>query len=193
MSLNIGVIIGSTRPGRNGAAVAQWFKEITDNYEDITFTWLDLKEEKLPFYDEPIPPKANKYQNEHTKAWAEKVDKLDGYIYIVNEYNHGPSASVKNSLDFVYKEWNKKPIAFVGYGSMGGVRAIEQLRLHAVELQLAPVSQSVLLQIFSMFNDKGELSIPEGEKAQAVTMLDELKWWAHALQGARKQAELVHA
>ena len=103
MALNIGVIIGSTRPGRNGSTVARWFKEVTDTHEALNFTWIDLEKEALPFYDEPIPPKAGKYQNAHTKDWAEKIDALDGFIIITNEYNHAPSASVKNALDFVYK------------------------------------------------------------------------------------------
>jgi NAD(P)H-dependent FMN reductase len=188
MKLNIGVIIGSTRPGRNGAKVAEWFKGVTDTFTDAKFTWIDLENVKLPFFDEPMPPSVGQPpEHEHTRKWAAQIAPLDGVIVITPEYNRGPSAVLKNALDFLNKEWNRKPIAFVGYGANGGVRAIEQLRSNSIELRMAPIREHVALYIFQYFGEDGSLNIPDKHIQEVEVMLKDLVWWATALKTAREK------
>lgn len=189
MSLKIGVIIGTTRPGRNGEKVTDWFKSVTQEYKDMEFEYIDLAHVELPFFDEPVPPSmANKqYQNEHTKAWSKHIDGLDGFVIITPEYNRGPAAVLKNALDYLNPEWHNKPVAFVGYGTNGGVRAIEQLRSNAIELQMNPIREHVALPLFNFMQEDGSLSIPDNFNHTAHTMLDQLKWWGETLKAARTE------
>jgi NAD(P)H-dependent FMN reductase len=137
--LRIAIIIGSTRPGRNGESVARWVYEIAQQREDAEFELVDIKDFNLPLLDEPVPPSLGQYTKEHTKAWAAKIDSFDAYVFVTPEYNHGTSAALKNAIDFLYKEWNNKAAGFVGYGSALGARAVEHLRLVMGELQVADV------------------------------------------------------
>lgn len=189
MALKIGVIIGTTRPGRNGEKVTEWFKSITNVYTGVEFDYIDLAEVGLPFYDEPVPPSMSnrQYKNEHTKAWSARIDALDGFVIITPEYNRGPAAVLKNALDFLNPEWNNKPVAFIGYGANGAVRAIEQLRSNAIELQMNPIREHVALPIFNFFQEDGSIAIPDNFNATAVAMLDQLKWWASTLKSARQE------
>src|SRR4051812_11516294 len=127
--VRIAIIVGSTRPGRNGEAVARWVHDIAARRKDAEFELVDIKSFDLPLLDEPVPPSMGKYTKPHTKAWAAKIDSFDGYVFVTAEYNHGPSGALKNAIDFLYREWNNKAAAFVSYGSAGGARAVEQLRL----------------------------------------------------------------
>jgi NAD(P)H-dependent FMN reductase len=189
MALKIGIIIGTSRPGRNGEKITEWFKSVTDNYSGIEFDYIDLAEVDLPFYDEPVPPSMSnrQYQNKHTLEWSARVDGLDGFVIITPEYNRGPAAILKNALDFLNPEWNNKPVAFVGYGANGGVRAIEQLRSNAIELQMNPIREHVALPIFNFFQEDGSIAIPENFNNTAIAMLDQLKWWASTLKSARQE------
>lgn len=189
MSLKIGVIIGTSRPGRNGEKVTEWFKSITDTYRGVEFDYIDLAEVDLPFYDEPVPPSMTnrQYQNKHTQDWSARIDALDGFVIVTPEYNRGPAAVLKNALDFLNPEWNNKPVAFVGYGANGAVRAIEQLRSNAIELQMNPIREHVALPIFNFFQEDGSIAIPDSYNNTAVAMLDQLKWWATTLKSARQE------
>lgn len=186
MALNIGVIISSTREGRNGPKIVEWFKESVAERSDMNFTYIDLAEVNLPFFNEPVSPAYSDTAPEVAKDWAEQIDGLDGFVVITAEYNHGPTAVLKNALDYLYRQWNRKPIAFVGYGSAGGTRAVEQLRLIAIELQMAPIRHQVALNIFEYFNEDGSLAIPAGKKGDLDIMLNDLAWWATALSAARQ-------
>ena len=126
--LNIAIILGSTRPGRNTEAVAHWVNNLAQARQDAHFELIDLADYNLPPLDEPIPPSMGQYQHAHTKAWAEKVAAFDGYVFVTPEYNHSFPAALKNALDAVYAEWNNKAAGFVSLGSAGGTRAVVQLR-----------------------------------------------------------------
>ena len=117
--LKIGIIVGSTRPGRKAAAVAKWVHDLLKNRTDAEFEIVDIEDYKLPLLDEPVPPSMHQYSKAHTKTWSEKIASLDGYIFVSPEYNHGTSAALKNAIDFLYHEWNNKAAGFVGYGGSG--------------------------------------------------------------------------
>ena len=127
--LKIGIIVGSTRPGRKAGAVAEWLYEILKSRKDAEFEIVDIAEYNLPLLDEPVPPTLNQYTKAHTKNWSAKIASLDAFIFVTPEYNHGTSAALKNAIDFLFYEWNNKAAGFVSYGGAGGVRAVENLRL----------------------------------------------------------------
>src|SRR3981189_2538183 len=127
--VKIAVIIGSTRPGRVGETVAKWVYELAKKRMEAEFELVDIKGYNLPLLDEPVPPSMGQYSQQHTKTWAAKIDSFDGYVFVTPEYNHGICGALKNAIDFLFAEWNNKAAGFVGYGSVGGVRAVEHLRL----------------------------------------------------------------
>lgn len=181
------VLLGSNRPGRNGEKVANWFNGVIGERTDMEFEFVDIATIDLPMYDEPVPPSMSRdYQHEHTKKWSELVAKFDAYVIITPEYNHGYPAVLKNALDYLYEEWRHKPVAFVGYGVNGGVRAIEQLRQVVINLQMAPISTShVGFNIITEIDQQGELVVHDGKAKAVHGLLDELKWWSEALSTAR--------
>jgi NAD(P)H-dependent FMN reductase len=125
----IGSILGSTRPGRHGEAVAPWVHEIASQRTDEESELIHLLDHKLPHLDEALPPSLGQYAEPHTQQWAAKIASLDGFIFVTPEYNHSTSGVLKNAIDFLYAEWNNKAAGFVSYGSLGGARAVEHLRL----------------------------------------------------------------
>src|SRR6266403_2398972 len=129
LMLRIAIIIGSTRPGRNGEAVGKWVYEIAQKRSGAEFELVDLKDFNLPLLDEPMPPIMGQYSKPHTKAWAAKIATFDGFVFVTPEYNHSTSGALKNAIDFLFREWHDKAAAFVGYGSVGGARAVEQVRM----------------------------------------------------------------
>jgi NAD(P)H-dependent FMN reductase len=151
--IKIAVIIGSTRPGRNGEAVAKWVYEITRKRSDAEFELVDIKDFDVPLLDEPMPPSLGQYSKPHTKVWAAKIDNFDTYVFVTPEYNHGISGALKNAIDFLFREWNNKAAGFVSYGGAGGARAVEQLRLVMAEVQIATVRNQVLLSLFTDFEN----------------------------------------
>ena len=143
--LKVGIIVGSTRPGRKAAVVAKWVYDILKSRQDAEFEIVDIEDYKLPLLDEPVPPSMRQYSQAHTKTWSAKIDLLDAYIFVTPEYNHSTSAALKNAIDFLFHEWNNKAAGFVGYGSAGGVRAVESLRLVMGEIKVADVRAQVVL------------------------------------------------
>src|SRR5438046_3398316 len=135
-SLRIAIIIGSTRPGRNGEAVAKEVYEIAQKRTDAEFELVDIKDYNLPLLDEPVPPIMGQYNKPHTKVWAAKISSFDGYVFVTPEYNHGISGALKNAIDFLYHAWVNKAAGFVSYGGAGGARAVEPLRLLMAEVQI---------------------------------------------------------
>jgi NAD(P)H-dependent FMN reductase len=136
--VKIGIIVGSTRPGRHADAVANWVFEKAKTRNDAQFEVVDIKDFDLPLLDEPIPPSQAQYSKPHTRRWAKKVASFDAYIFVTPEYNHAPSAALKNAIDYLYAEWNNKAAGFVSYGaSASGGRAVEHLRMVMAELQVA--------------------------------------------------------
>jgi NAD(P)H-dependent FMN reductase len=184
--LRIAVIIGSTRPGRNGEAVARWVYELAQKREDAEFELVDIKDFNLPLLDEPVPPSQGQYTKEHTKTWAAKIDSFDSYVFVTPEYNHSTSGALKNAIDFLYKEWNNKAAGFVGYGGAMGTRAVEHLRLVMGELLVADVRAQVGISLYTDFENFSVFK-PAAHQEQAVNnMLDQVIAWGGALRVLRQ-------
>jgi NAD(P)H-dependent FMN reductase len=194
--VKIAVIIGTTRAVRFAGKPAEWIADIASQRDDMIVEVLDLREYPMPFFDEVASNAWAPSQNEVAQRWQKKVAQFDGYIFVSAEYNRGVPAVLKNALDYAYPEWNKKPAAFVGYGSVGAARAIEQLRLIAVELQMAPIRTGVHIQgadfmaVWKGGKDIAELSYL---RPNATDMLDQLVWWTNALKTAREQPAISAA
>jgi NAD(P)H-dependent FMN reductase len=191
MSLKIGVIVSTTRPTRVGRKVADWFMDQVKNVSDIEFDLIDLAEENLPFMDEPQSPSSGQYEHERTKQWSKKISGYDGYVYVTAEYNHGYPAPLKNAIDSLFHEWAKKPVALVGYGGMGGARAIEQLVNVIAQVNgvaLSSTSHTVrIIDVWSAFDEQGNMK-PEFVKGHIDNLVKELKWWGEALKSARAKS-----
>ena len=186
--IRIGIILGSTRPNRNGEQVARWVYDIASQRGDAEFELVDLRDYPLPHLDEPLPPAMGQYQNEHTRQWADKIASFDGFVIVTPEYNHSTSGVLKNAIDYLYAEWNNKAVGFVSYGSVGGARAAEHLRLVAGELQLADVRQQVALSLLTEFENFSVLKPGDYSLASLNTLLDQVIAWSNALAPLRQPA-----
>lgn len=184
--LRIGIILGSTRPGRNGEAVARWTFDHAKRRTDAEFELIDIKDFNLPLLDEPAPPSMGQYAHEHTKAWARKIASCDAFVCVTPEYNHGTSGALKNAIDFIYAEWNNKAAGFVSYGSAGGTRAVEQLRLVMAELQIADVRSQVTFSLFTDFENMSKFTPADYHEKSLNGMLDQLIAWGGALKTLRQ-------
>jgi NAD(P)H-dependent FMN reductase len=185
--LKIGIIVGSTRPGRKADAVARWVHEIARKRADADFEVVDIQDFDLPLLDEPVPPSMGQYSKPHTKAWAAKIGSFDAFVFVTPEYNHGTSGALKNAIDFLFAEWNNKAAGFVGYGSAGGVRAVEHLRLVMAEVQVATVRNQVALSLFTDFENFTTFKPNPSHERSVNTMLDQLLAWGGALRPLRKK------
>ena len=186
----VSVIVGSTRQGRFSEKPAQWiFQHLRKR--DVDARLLDLRDFPMPFFDHAVPPAMPgraPYENEIVKKWTAAIEASDGFIFVAPEYNYGPPAVLKNAIDWVYPEWNRKAAAFVSFGSLGGARSVQQLRETAIELQLAPIHSSVHIPVATLWAhfqggdvDKGLAEL----EAPAKLMIDDLLWWTTALKIAR--------
>jgi len=184
--IKVGIIVGSTRPGRKGEMVARWVYEIAQKRGDAEYEVVDIPNFNLPLLDEPIPPSLGQYIKPHTKAWAAKIASFDAYVFVTAEYNHGIPGALKNAIDFVYAEWNNKAAGFVSYGSASGVRAVEQLRLVMGELQVADVRAQVMLSLFTDFENFTVFKPAALQEKSVHAMLDQLIAWGGALKTLRK-------
>ncbi len=189
MKYKLKIIIGSTRPTRKGPLVATWFAEIAQQHPDFDVEVVDLKEINLPLFDEPEHPRLQKYTHEHTKKWSKIIDEADAFVMVTPEYNFSFPATLKNALDYLVKEWQDKPMAFVSYGGMsGGTRAVQALKLPVTTLGMMPIPQAVNIPSFTQFiTDKDVFEANEILDKSAQTMLDKLKVWAEALKGMREK------
>ncbi len=183
--IKIAIIVGSTRPGRNGEKVARWVAELAQKRSDAQFELVDIADYDLPLLDEPIPPSMGQYMQPHTHAWAKKIAEFDGYVFVTPEYNHSTSGALKNAIDYLYGEWNNKSAGFVSYGSMSGARAVEQLRPVMAELQIADVRAQVALSLFTDFENFSEFKPDPRHEAEVDTMLNQVVAWAGALKTLR--------
>ena len=187
----VSVVVGSTRQGRFSEKPAQWILQHLRKRDDINARLLDLRDFPMPFFDQtvtPATPGRAPYENEVVKRWTAAIAASDGFILVTPEYNHGPPAVLKNAIDWVYPEWNRKAVAFVSYGSASGARGVQQLRQIAIEVQLSPIRSSVHIPVAALWAhfqggdvDKGlaELERP------AEALIDDLLWWTAALKAAR--------
>lgn len=188
--LRIGIIIGSTRPNRIGEGVAQWVHSEARKREDAEFELIDLKEYNLPLLDEPVPAgMSSAYVQDHTKKWSEKISSLDAFLFVTPEYNHGVSGALKNALDFLYVEWNNKVAGFVGYGSIGGARSVESLRLIMAELQVATVRTQLPLVLRTDFENFTKLKPASHHVKTLNKIIDEILLWGTALKNVRQESE----
>jgi NAD(P)H-dependent FMN reductase len=172
----LNVILASTRPDRVGARVAEWFVPIARDHAGFDVVLVDLAELGLPLLDEPTPAvEGRPYEREHTRRWSELTAAADAYVIVTPEYNQGYPASLKNALDFLYYEWNDKPVAFVSYGmTSGGMRAVHQLKPVVSALKMMPVYDSVTIHLRQALDADGQLVPPDAARQAAKTMLDEL-------------------
>ncbi|MFL6673558.1 MAG: NADPH-dependent FMN reductase [Massilia sp.] len=185
--IKVAVIIGSTRPGRKAEDVARWVMDIARLRADAVFELVDIQDFNLPLLDEPVPPSMGQYSKDHTKAWAAKIDQYDGFVFVTPEYNHGTSGALKNAIDYLFKEWNNKAAGFVGYGSAGGVRAVEHLRLVMGELMVADVRAQVMLSLFTDFENFTVFKPAAYHEQLVDAMLDQVVAWSGALQTLRNK------
>jgi NAD(P)H-dependent FMN reductase len=185
--LKIGIIIGSTRPGRVGDSVAKWFYDCAIKKGGAEFELVDLADYNLPLYDEPNPPALQKYTQDHTKKWSAKIASLDAFIFVTPEYNHSTSGALKNALDFLMNEWANKAAGFVGYGGALGARAVEHLRLILAELRVATVRTQVGLSLFADFEKFKNFNPGPQHQRNVNALLDEVIAWGEALRPLRKQ------
>jgi NAD(P)H-dependent FMN reductase len=189
----ISVIVGSTREGRFSEKPANWiFRHLQNRQIDARL--LDLRDYPMPFYDEaltPAWPGRPAFQNDIVQKWTAAIASSDAFIFVTPEYNFGTSAVLKNALDWVYPEWNRKACAFVSYGSAGGARAVQQLRETVIELQMAPIRSSTHLPASTLWahfqGGDVEKELTNSDQL-ATTMIDDLLWWTEALNAARTNA-----
>jgi NAD(P)H-dependent FMN reductase len=189
----IAIVVGSTRAARFADKPTEWIAKIAKSHSNIEVEVVDLRDFPLPFFDEVASSAWAPSQNEVAQRWQKKVAEFDGFIFIAAEYNHGPTAVLKNAIYYAANEWNKKPAGFVGYGSVGGARAVEQLRLHAVELQMAPVKSAVHISWGDFLAVRqGEKKLDEIEhlNQSATALINDVAWWARVLKAAR-QADAI--
>lgn len=194
--LKIAVVISTTRAARFGHKAAQWVSEIAAKRNDLDVEVVDLRDFPMPFFDEVASNAWAPSTNDVAQRWQKKVAEFDGYVFVTAEYNHGVPAVLKNALDYAYPEWNKKAAAFVGYGAVGGARAVEQLRLVAAELQLATIRTGVYVQgadFMAVWQQGKNLKDIEHLQKGVTDMLDQLAWWAKALKSARERDTLAVA
>jgi NAD(P)H-dependent FMN reductase len=190
----IGVILGSTRPARFSERPARWVAEALAARGDLDVEQLDLRDYPLPFYEQPAPPARTlrEYPDEAIERWGQKIDAADGFVFVTSEYNHGYPAALKNAIDHLFPEWHRKPAAFVGYGNVGGARAIEQLREVVVELEMAPLRHAVHIlpdvMVPAMRADDYDASLFESLEPKLQLLADDLAWWTKALAAARVAA-----
>jgi NAD(P)H-dependent FMN reductase len=185
----IAIIVSTTRAARFGHKAGQWIHDIAKRRDDMEVEPIDLRDYPLPFFDEVATNAWAPTQNAEGVRWQKRVAQYDGYVFVTAEYNHGVPAVLKNALDYAYPEWNRKAAAFFGYGGVGAARAIEQLRLICVELQMAPIRTGLHLAGMDFMAAMRE-GKPIAEfaylKPTADAMLDELVWWTNALKAARE-------
>jgi len=188
MSLKLQVIICSTRPGRVGPTVGAWFTDFAAAHGKFDASLVDLADFDLPLYDEPIHPRQQKYEKDHTKKWSASVAQADAYAFVTPEYNYGPPPPFVNALNYVYNEWNYKPCGFVSYGGVsGGLRAAQLEKQLVTTLKMMPMVEGVAIpMVATLLDENKQFKANELIEASAATMLDELHRWAQALKAMRQ-------
>jgi NAD(P)H-dependent FMN reductase len=184
--LKIQIVVGSVREGRVSLPVAQWVLASANERDGLEAELIDLVDWALPMFALRTSPAMGDYKDPLQQRWAAKIGEGDGYIFVSPEYNHGPSAALKNALDYLYAEWNRKPVAFVSFGNAGGARAVEQLRSIAIELEMAPLGDAVHLYGVRDKLKAGHFEADTKDKRQLTQLFDSMVWWGKALQAARR-------
>ena len=191
----ISVIAGSTRDGRFSEKPAKWIFDHLNNRIGVHARLLDLRDFPMPFFDQsvtPATPGRPAFKHQAVRRWTDAIAQSDGFVFVTPEYNYGPPAVLKNALDWVYAEWQRKAVCFVSWGNAGGTRAVQQLRQNVIELQLAPIRSSVHIPVSTlMAHFQGgdvDAGLAELDAPAAQPMIDDLLWWTSALKAARANA-----
>src|SRR5436305_8905301 len=184
----LAVVIGSTRPGRAGLPIAEWFADLARRHGGFEVEVVDLAEVALPLFDEPHHPRLRQYTKPHTKAWSAIIDRADAVVFVTPEYNYGYPAALKNAIDYLHEEWRDKPVGFVSYGGVAaGTRAVQQLKQVVTTLRMVPVVESVNIPFFAQFLDEdGRAQANEVMETSADAMLSELERLESALRPLRE-------
>ena len=187
---NLTIIVGSTRPGRAGAPIAEWFAARAKDHGGFDVTVADLAELGLPLLDEPNHPRLGQYTQQHTKDWSAIVDRSDAFIFVIPEYNYSLNAATKNAIDYLNREWWNKPMGIVSYGGVAaGTRAALMLKQVLSAFQVVPVTDSVNIPfVREKLDEDGRLKPNEIMEQAAMAMLDELARWTQALRSLRPVA-----
>ncbi|WP_433734140.1 NADPH-dependent FMN reductase [Nocardia sp. CA-129566] len=186
--IRIGIILGSTRPNRNGPQVAQWVLDTASRREDAEFELIDLRDHPLPHLDEPLAPMLGPSVHEHTRAWAGRIAPFDGFVIVTPEYNHGAPGVLKDALDHLFSEWVDKAVGFVSYGASGGLRAVEYLRLVCSALGMANVAHQVTLSVHSDFENYTTFTPGDRHTTTLNALLGKVVAWSTALAPLRQPA-----
>lgn len=181
----IGIILGSTRPNRKGAQVAEWVHKIAADRDDADFELVDLRDHALPHLDEPVPAMFGRYDTEHARAWSSTISSYDGFVFVTAEYNRGLPGALKTAIDFLFAEWRDKAVGLVSYGVDGGVSAALQLRQLCGVLGMADVSRHLTLTLREDFADFQTFQPTDGRATQLKDLLDEVVAWSTALATLR--------
>ena len=190
----ISVIVGSTRQGRFSEKPARWIWQHLKKRDGVDARLLDLRDYPMPFFDQhstPAMPGRPAFEHDVVQKWTAAIERSDGFVFVTPEYNYGTSAVLKNAIDWVYSEWNRKAVGFVSYGSAMGARAVQQLRETAIELQLAPIRASVHIPVATLWAHYQGGDVEAGLaqlEAPANALMDDLLWWTAALKRARSHA-----
>ncbi|MET0791115.1 MAG: NAD(P)H-dependent oxidoreductase [Polyangiaceae bacterium] len=183
----LSVIIGSTRPGRVGLPIGQWFFERAKAHGKFQVDLVDLKERNLPLLDEPKHPRLGEYEHEHSKAWSAIVKASDAFVFVTPEYNFSAPPALLNALDFLFHEWAYKAAGFVSYGGQsGGIRAVQMLKQPLIAMKVVGIPESVAIPFFTQYLEDGAFKGSEAFEKAASAMLDELARWTEALAALRK-------
>ena len=187
----LSIIIGSTRPGRAGLPIADWFVERARRHAGFELDVVDLAELNLPMLDEPNHPRLRQYTHQHTKDWSRTIDGADAFVMVCPEYNYGPSAALKNAIDYLHHEWHYKPVGFVSYGGVAaGTRAMQQLKQVVTALRMLPLTDAVNIPFQTQFlDDDGRVEANEVMEQAADVMLDELLRVEATLRPLRESVE----
>jgi len=185
--LKLEILVTSTREGRGGLAVGQWFETFAKRRAGFATELVDLASVGLPHLDEPNHPMQRRYERPHTKAWSEQIAAADAFVFVVPEYNHGMPPALLNALDFLYQEWNYKPAAFVSYGGVsGGVRSVQMAKPVLTALKMMPIPEGVAVPFYTKHvSETGVFDPGDTLDKSAATTLDELARWAKALATMR--------
>ena len=186
----LGILIASTRPGRVAVPVGRWFQRKAEEDGRFQVTWIDLAEINLPFLDEPHHPRLRRYVHEHTRRWSALIDRMDAFVFVMPEYNHGFSAVLKNALDYLHHEWQFKPVGFVSYGGVSaGTRAVQMVKQVVAALKMVPIYEAVAIPfVQQLIGEDGQFRPSEALDQAAATLLDELARWEEALRPLRSGA-----
>lgn len=185
--VKIGIITGSTRDSRVNVQVAEWVESIADQRTDAEFELVDIKDYNLPRFNEPIPAiMSQDYQTPEAKVWSNKINELDGFVFVTPEYNKAITSGLKDAIDYLYVEWNNKAAGIVSYGSTLGVTAANNLRLILTVPKVATVGTQPALSLFTDFEEMSTFKPAPFHEETVQTMLNEVIAWSTALKAIRK-------